>query len=99
MKAIVRQGLAKKALDYSEVAFKALQNYVLNKKRMRLVLSEIIYRDMENLKSKVFMSFKYETLIQKNLRMLQVKQGKELTERAFSGWKYETTMDKALREF
>lgn len=48
---------------------------------------------------KAFMVLRYNSIVQRNVRLMQKKQRSSLIDRSFNGWKYHIIEDKATRYF
>ena len=86
-------------VQYLSLGFTALQNYLLRNKKIRIVQSELNARLLVRTVQKTFMGLRYQCLVEKNLRLMQIKQRKALVERSFGGWRYQVMLNKTRTEY
>jgi hypothetical protein len=67
---IIRLNLTKRVVQYLSLGFKALQNNLLRKKKLRMVQGELTARYLVRTVQKTFMGLRYQCLVEKNLRLM-----------------------------
>jgi hypothetical protein len=96
---MIRLSLSKRVLSLQASSLYSLRYNSENNKRLVMIERELKLKTLALTLQRTLMALRYEGLMQKNQRLMQLNLKNSLAIRSFSGWKYQIVLAKTRRYF